>query len=281
MSEHVSEFVTGRWDGETPARVVRDYAHDNSLLEIADLESLLLNMDASLNVHERMHFFGWTQGLLQGLVPHGALICALRATNSTSFRLDAFSTLVPDTVRLGKMLLADAATMPSLVTLWAEQGFNPVIRTVDEIGAVLGGPFTREIKRIGATHLSLHGSPSVDREANGFYIFARAPREIIRKEAYILELVVPFLHAAWVRAQTAGAPQRASQSAVPAAVLTEREREILKWVYNGKSNGEVGAILAISPLTVKNHVQKILRKLNVVNRAQAVGKALESRLIGP
>ena len=279
MSEHLSGFVTSNWDGER-AGSVRDYAPDNSLLEIGDLESLLLNMDASLNVHERMHFFGWTQGLLQGLVPHSALICALRATNSAAFRVDAFSTLVPDTARLGKLLLTDAATMPGLVTLWAEQNFNPVIRTVDEIGAMLGNAFTREIKRIGATHLSLHGSPSVDREANGFYMFARGPREVIRKEAYILELVVPFLHAAWVRAQTTGAPHRAS-SAVPAAVLTEREREILKWVYNGKSNGEVGAILAISPLTVKNHVQKILRKLNVVNRAQAVGKALESRLIGP
>jgi len=280
MSEHISGFVTNGWDGERQAPP-RDYTPDNSLLEIQDLESLLLNMDAALNVHERMHFFGWTQGLLQGLVPHGALICALRATTSTAFRLDAFSTLVPDAARLGKMLQSDAATIPSLVTLWADQGFNPVVRTVDEIGAVLGGPLVRELKRIGATHVSLHGSASVDREANGFYIFARAPRDVIRKEAYILELVVPFLHTAWVRAQTMGAPQRAAKGAAPAAVLTDREREILKWVYNGKSNGEVGAILAISPLTVKNHVQKILRKLNVVNRAQAVGKALESRLIGP
>ncbi|MEO8165670.1 MAG: transcriptional regulator EpsA, partial [Betaproteobacteria bacterium] len=31
--------------------------------------------------------------------------------------------------------------------------------------------------------------------------------------------------------------------------------------------------------TVKNHVQKILRKLDVVNRAQAVGKALELRIL--
>ncbi|HJR69766.1 MAG TPA: XrtB/PEP-CTERM-associated transcriptional regulator EpsA [Gammaproteobacteria bacterium] len=279
MRESVSGFVTSGGNGERHT-VARDYA-DNSLLEIADLESLLLNMDASLNVHERMHFFGWTQGLFQGLVPHSALICALRATTSTAFRLDGFSTLVPDAGRLGKMLQSDAATIPSLITLWADQGFNPVIRTVDEIGMLLGGPFVREIKRIGATHLSLHGSPSIDRDANGFYIFARAPRDVIRKEAYILELAVPFLHAAWMRAQTAGAPHHAPKSAAPAAVLTEREREILKWVYNGKSNGEVGAILAISPLTVKNHVQKILRKLNVVNRAQAVGKALESRLIGP
>jgi transcriptional regulator EpsA len=279
MRERVSGFVTGGWDGEGLV-AAHDYAPDNSLLEIADLESLLLNIDASLNVHERMHFFSWTQGLLQGLVPHNALICALRSTTAAAFHLDAFSTLVPDPARFGKLLRSDAATLPSLITVWADQGFNPVIRTVDEIGALLGGPLVRELKGIGATHLSLHGSPSVDREANGFYIFARAPRDVIRKEAYILELAVPFLHTAWVRAQTTSAAHRASKSAGPAAVLTEREREILKWVYNGKSNGEVGAILAISPLTVKNHVQKILRKLNVVNRAQAVGKALESRLIG-
>jgi len=55
----------------------------------------------------------------------------------------------------------------------------------------------------------------------------------------------------------------------------------LHWIYLGKGNAEVGAILRISALTVKNHVQKILRKLNVANRAQAVGKALEARLIGP
>ncbi len=64
-------------------------------------------------------------------------------------------------------------------------------------------------------------------------------------------------------------------------MLTSREQEILGWIYLGKSNFEIGTILSISPLTVKNHVHKILRKLNVVNRAQAVGKALERRLIEP
>ena len=63
------------------------------------------------------------------------------------------------------------------------------------------------------------------------------------------------------------------------SVLTAREQDILKWIYLGKSNFEIGAILKISPLTVKNHVQKILRKLNVVNRTQAIGKALELRIL--
>ena len=44
---------------------------------------------------------------------------------------------------------------------------------------------------------------------------------------------------------------------------------------------EIGMILEISPLTVKNHVQKTLRKLNVLNRTQAVGRALALRIVNP
>ena len=58
-----------------------------------------------------------------------------------------------------------------------------------------------------------------------------------------------------------------------------REKEILEWIYHGKSNIEIGMILQISPLTVKNHVQKILRKLSVLNRTQAIGKAMALRIL--
>jgi DNA-binding CsgD family transcriptional regulator len=89
----------------------------------------------------------------------------------------------------------------------------------------------------------------------------------------LAELIVPFLHLAWLRTQikrpqAAGPPQRGAD------LLSTREREILRWVHVGKTNIEIGAILDISPLTVKNHVQRILRKLDVQNRTQAIGKAL-------
>jgi DNA-binding CsgD family transcriptional regulator len=54
--------------------------------------------------------------------------------------------------------------------------------------------------------------------------------------------------------------------------LTERESEILAWMALGKTNPEIGSILGISAFTVKNHVQRILKKLDVINRTQAVGK---------
>ena len=57
-------------------------------------------------------------------------------------------------------------------------------------------------------------------------------------------------------------------------LLTHREIEILSWTQKGKSNGEIAEILGISQLTVKNHVQKILRKLGANNRTQAVAKGI-------
>jgi DNA-binding CsgD family transcriptional regulator len=47
----------------------------------------------------------------------------------------------------------------------------------------------------------------------------------------------------------------------------------------GKTNAEIAEVLAISPLTVKNHVQRILRKLDAANRAQAVGLAIQRNLL--
>ena len=61
--------------------------------------------------------------------------------------------------------------------------------------------------------------------------------------------------------------------------LTMREHEILKWVSEGKGCWETGAILGISERTVKFHLQNIYRKLNVVNRAQAITKAMRYSLI--
>ena len=58
-----------------------------------------------------------------------------------------------------------------------------------------------------------------------------------------------------------------------------REMEVLDALCRGRTNLEIAATLDISPFTVKNHVQKILRKLNVVNRTQAIGKSLELRIL--
>lgn len=249
-------------------------------LGLPEQESLMVNLDASLNVHSRPHFFSWTQGLLQSLIRHEVLICALRNGEPLSLSVDSFAINAPDPTIFSESFLRDAAVAPGLVKAWEERRFRPVVCEVGDLNALAGGVFARELERIGATRLVAHGTHDCDGVVESFFAFACAPGADAHRQAYLAQLVVPFMHSAWVRVQMNGrAKGIAALKPTRTSGVTPREQEILKWIYLGKSNFEIGAILNISPLTVKNHVQKILRKLNVVNRAQAVGKALELRIL--
>ncbi|MFJ2112527.1 MULTISPECIES: response regulator [unclassified Streptomyces] len=79
---------------------------------------------------------------------------------------------------------------------------------------------------------------------------------------------------------------RAARAARPVhaerlAALTVREREVLVLVAGGHSNDEIGERLAVSPLTVKTHVNRAMAKLGVRDRAQLVVTAYESGLVRP
>jgi DNA-binding CsgD family transcriptional regulator len=56
--------------------------------------------------------------------------------------------------------------------------------------------------------------------------------------------------------------------------LTERERDILALVAVGKTNAEIGIILAISARTVQKHLEHIFQKLGVETRTAAAVRAL-------
>jgi DNA-binding NarL/FixJ family response regulator len=67
----------------------------------------------------------------------------------------------------------------------------------------------------------------------------------------------------------------------PLAALTDREREVLLHIARGASNAEIGARLYLSEGTVKTHVGRILTKLALRDRIQAVIWAYEHHLIRP
>lgn len=244
-------------------------------------EAIGLNIEAALRVFTAHHFFGWTQGLLQSMVPHEVLICSLRKGETELSDIDGVTAAHAEPTLFSQLYRQEAALAEKLVAEWEARRFQPLLREVDSDPLFAGSVLARELLRIGATRLVAHGTHDVGGRMASFFVFALRADVDAAGLVGRIETLVPFLHAAWMRAKV-GLSAKAGEGCVQAAnrdVLTLREQEVLKWVYLGKSNIEIGIILGISPLTVKNHVQEILRRLNVQNRAQAVGKAFNMHIL--
>jgi DNA-binding CsgD family transcriptional regulator len=65
----------------------------------------------------------------------------------------------------------------------------------------------------------------------------------------------------------------------PGVLLTEQELNCLRLSANGQTSTDIGLKLGIKPRTVNFHFSKILRKLNAMNRQEAIAKAASANLL--
>ena len=61
--------------------------------------------------------------------------------------------------------------------------------------------------------------------------------------------------------------------------VTNREKEILVHLAQGKTNKQISQVLMLSPSTVRNHISNIFTKLNISNRSQATAIAIYAGLL--
>jgi DNA-binding NarL/FixJ family response regulator len=119
--------------------------------------------------------------------------------------------------------------------------------------------------------------------ASGFLLKTAPPRQladavrtIARGEALLAPSVTQRLVEQFVRRPPPGAA-----TAPGLEELTERERDVLALLARARSNAEIAAELFVSEATVKSHVNRILRKLDLRDRAQAIVLAYETGLVEP
>ncbi len=122
--------------------------------------------------------------------------------------------------------------------------------------------------------------------ASGFLLKDAPPTELVngvrtvaRGEALLAPTVTRALIGHFAERLRPGDPSRAAREGVVRTV-TPRELEVLKLIAEGLSNAEIAAALFITPETVKTYVSRILTKLDLRDRVQAVVLAYRIGLAG-
>jgi DNA-binding NarL/FixJ family response regulator len=119
--------------------------------------------------------------------------------------------------------------------------------------------------------------------ASGFLLKTAPPRQLadaVRTVAAGDALLAPSITRRLVE-QFVRRPPPGTTVPVALEELTERERGVLRLLARAFSNAEIAAELVVSEATVKSHVNRILTKLNLRDRAQAIVLAYETGLVEP
>jgi len=249
-------------------------------LGAGDAAALVAAITEAVAVRRRFQFFAWTQGHLQTLLPHGVLVCGLPRGAGSGMFFDYFHNVPLATQVLSRLCHPRDGVATAMLEAWQAEGSEPLL--IEEECRKRSG-LSAQLRELGLGTSLVHGIPfdQSSAGAHGFFAFvslraAPGPREFL-----LASIIVPMIFSTYCRALVRDRAPVTMVESKGDGSLSEREIQILHWVREGKSNHEIGIVLSISPLTVKNHIQRILKKLSASNRTQAVSKALMMRALAP
>lgn len=249
-------------------------------------------MQDSLTVRRHLDLFHWLHGDFQNFLPHDILITAWGDFNLELIHMDVVSNLPG--MRTTEVDREDI--LPFLLAnfkRWIASERIPFSTQINDQSLQFrsGLRKTDLEKAIMQMRSCLVQGIKDERGRHDCLYIALSSRQNIEAHAIrSMELLLPYIDAALrqvahLPVQYPDLPELKSEidtgeDALESPSMQERgepglslrEQEIMHWVCMGKTNPEIGQILDISYFTVKNHLQRMFRKLDVMNRAQAVAK---------
>jgi transcriptional regulator EpsA len=234
-------------------------------------EELFSLFAACHRITSRTAFVDEVYPTLKQIVPHERFLCGIASITPMTI-LDSINVGFPD-VFISNCIDSDEHINSPLIRHWLEQNvpvffdetFSASLSDARDIG------WMKMFDEHNMRNMAAHGMRDLHGGATSYFCFSgiTAWSEELK---YILHMIVPHLHSALRSHYLLKAQEREVD-------LSAREREVLKLICIGKTNQEIGAILGISPWTVKIHVRNLMGKLNVSTRGHAAAKAMKDRLV--
>jgi transcriptional regulator EpsA len=232
----------------------------------------------------RTHYdlYRWLGGEVQYFLPHEILLSAWGDFETWDVKLDLTSS-VPG-VRTGQLAHCRVESLVrQMYARWTEAGRKPVLLKPSQTNALQPWchcPIHTALR--GMRSVLVHGMHDKRSGSDSLFIalssgsFTKG-RSPVRFLAAI-ELLVAQIDSAFrkIPAFPLAAARLAVGDGGNVLDLSLREREVLDSVCRGRTNLQIAAALGISPFTVKNHVQRIFRKVGVTNRTQAAARYNEA-----
>ncbi len=263
-------------------------APDTSPLTVNEGERFLRIVAQASRIKRHFGIFELLQGEeIQHFIPHQVLISAWGDFGGPNLQLDVISAIPGVRTGLLHRCTIDGL-LKDLYQRWLVHGRQPLLLDSTDVRLADSACSCTLHKSLqGGCSLLVHGVIDARDTSHSLYVAFNASsivngRSIERfrllADPLITQIDVAFRSIAALKSP--GLPANQEFSSSP-RVLTAREEEILMWVSEGETNDEISKILAISPFTVKNHLQRIMKKLNAANRTEAVAKYRQMGLQPP
>ena len=254
-----SEAIRGASSAPEPAPLARTFE-----LDLAESARFLRIVSDSLSISRHYQLFCWLSGEVQQFLPHQILICAWGDFESWELSLDVISGLPG--VRTAELARCNIDhVVRGAYDKWVRAGRRPLVLGIEENGDSACCHLHGAIR--GMRSLLVHGVRDARGGHDSLYIALHAGSIMRGRSSERFSALVDSLVA-----QIDFACRRVAALPLDRVDLSGREREILDMVCNGHTNLGIAQGLAISPYTVKNHVQRIFRKIGASNRTQAAAK---------
>ena len=228
----------------------------------------------SLLIKRHYELLVWLTGELQEFLPHQIMIGAWGDFVRWDVKLDVVSALPGvRTAELEHCRIDDLVR--GAYAQWRKHGRKPLrVRTDDDAKMDCACAIHGAVRSMRSA--LVHGVRDERAGCDSLYITLN--REPLAREAGrerydpLLESLVGHIDLACRRVAALPIGRQQVERARAPLELSLREREILERLCRGNTNVDIAEALEISPFTVKNHVQRIFRKIGVSNRTEAAAK---------